>query len=148
MDARLQLALFGRIALGALLGYLIGFEREFRGKIAGERTFALLSLGAASFVGMGILLFPISGDRVVQGVATGIGLLCAGVIFSRRAGPPHGLTTAAAAWAAAIVGVLSGAALYLTAILTTALTIGILEAEHFSVRRRRNHVVPPAPPVV
>jgi putative Mg2+ transporter-C (MgtC) family protein len=145
VDARLQLALFGRVAMAALLGYLIGAEREFRGKVAGERTFALLALGSSAFVGLGILLFPISGDRVVQGVATGIGILCAGIIFG-RAGPPHGLTTAAAAWAAAIIGVLCGAALYLTAVLTAALAIAILEAEQLSVRRwaRRDGEAPGA----
>jgi putative Mg2+ transporter-C (MgtC) family protein len=134
MAARLQLAIFARVLLATLLGYLIGLEREYRGKPAGERTFALLSLGAAALVALGVERFPLTGDRVVQGVVTGVGLLCAGIIF-RASGPPHGLTTAVAAWAATAIGVLCGATLYLAAGLTTLLTIGILEAQQLAVVR-------------
>ena len=51
MDLPAQATLIGRIALGAFLGYVIGFEREYRGKSAGERTFGLLALGAAAVTG-------------------------------------------------------------------------------------------------
>ena len=124
-----QLALFGRIALAALLGFLIGFEREVRGKPAGERTFALLAMGAAAFTGLGVELFPASAEKVIAGVATGVGFLGAGLIGRMERGP-QGLTTAASSWVAAAVGVLCGAAVYLTAGLTTILTIAILEVEY------------------
>jgi putative Mg2+ transporter-C (MgtC) family protein len=127
MRASLQLALFGRVALAAGLGYVIGLERQLRGKAAGDRTFALLSMGAAALVAMAIELFPLSADRVIQGVATGVGFLGAGVIF-RRTERPRGLTTAAAAWAATAIGVLCGARLYLLAGLTTVLTVLLLES--------------------
>jgi len=51
MDLTAQATLIGRVALGGLLGYLIGFEREYRGKSVGERTFGLLALGAAEATG-------------------------------------------------------------------------------------------------
>jgi putative Mg2+ transporter-C (MgtC) family protein len=127
MRASLQLALFGRIALAAGLGYLIGLERQLRGKAAGDRTFALLAMGASALVAMSIELFPLSADRVIQGVATGVGFLGAGIIF-RRTERVKGLTTAAAAWAATAIGVLCGAKLYLVAGLTTVLTILLLES--------------------
>jgi putative Mg2+ transporter-C (MgtC) family protein len=127
MRASLQLALFGRIALAAGLGYLIGLERQLRGKAAGDRTFALLAMGACALVAMSIELFPLSADRVIQGVATGVGFLGAGIIF-RRTERVKGLTTAAAAWAATAIGVLCGARLYLVAGLTTVLTILLLES--------------------
>src|SRR4029453_14892311 len=127
MRASLQLALFGRIALAAGLGYLIGLERQIRGKEAGDRTFALLGMGSAALVGMSIELFPLSADRVIQGVATGVGFLGAGIIF-RRTERVKGLTTAGAAWAATAIGVLCGAKLYLVAGLTTVLTILLLES--------------------
>jgi putative Mg2+ transporter-C (MgtC) family protein len=127
MRASLQLALFGRIALAAGLGYLIGLERQLRGKAAGDRTFALLAMGACALVAMSIELFPLSADRVIQGVATGVGFLGAGIIF-RRTERVKGLTTAAAAWAATAIGVLCGARLYLVAGLTTLLTILLLES--------------------
>ena len=145
----LQLALFGRMVLAALFGFLIGFEREYRGKAAGERTFALLALGAAGFTALGVELFPASAEKVIAGVATGVGFLGAGIIWRTESGPT-GLTTAASSWAAAAIGVLCGAALYLTAGLGTALTLGILESERLPVighqRRWRRPAPPPPPP--
>ncbi len=68
-----ELVVFGRMALGAAFGYLIGFEREVRGKPAGERTFALLALGAAAVTAVGVERFPASAEKVIAGVITGVG---------------------------------------------------------------------------
>ena len=65
MEVHDQFVLFGRIALATGLGYLIGLEREYWGKNAGDRTFALLALGSAAFVGLGVELFPLTADRVI-----------------------------------------------------------------------------------
>ncbi len=130
-----QLVLVGRVALAALLGYLIGLERAYRGKDAGDRTFALLALGSAAFVGVGLELFPDSADRVMQGVAAGVGFLGGGIIF-RADGGTRGLTTAAASWAAAAVGVLAGSGIYLAAVLTTGLTLLVLESHRIGFLRR------------
>jgi len=142
-----QVALFGRMVLAALFGFLIGFEREYRGKAAGERTFALLALGAAGFTALGVELFPASAEKVIAGVATGVGFLGAGIIWRTESGPA-GLTTAASSWAAAAIGVLCGSAVYLTAALATALTLAILESERLPVVRRvrRARPTPPPPP--
>jgi putative Mg2+ transporter-C (MgtC) family protein len=131
----IELALFGRIALASLFGFLIGLEREYRGKPAGERTFALLALGAAAFTGVGVELFPASAEKVIAGVATGVGFLGAGIIFRMEMGSPRGLTTAASSWAATAIGVLCGSALYLTAALSTVLTLVILESDRIPVVR-------------
>lgn len=130
-----ELSLFGRIALASLFGFLIGLEREYRGKAAGERTFALLALGAAAFTGVGVALFPASAEKVIAGVATGVGFLGAGIIFRMEEGSPRGLTTAASSWAATAIGVLCGSALYLTAALSTVLTLIILESDRIPVVR-------------
>ena len=127
--------MFGRMALAALLGFLIGFEREYRGKAAGERTFALLALGAAGFTAVGVELFPASAEKVIAGVATGVGFLGAGIIWRTESGPA-GLTTAASSWVAAAIGVLCGAAVYAAAALATVLTLAILESESLPVIRR------------
>lgn len=66
-DLATQATLIGRVALGAFLGYVIGFERELRGKPAGERTFGLLSLGAAAVTAVGVLYFPASAEKVIAG---------------------------------------------------------------------------------
>jgi putative Mg2+ transporter-C (MgtC) family protein len=141
----LQLALFGRMVLASLFGFLIGFEREYRGKAAGERTFALLALGAAGFTALGVELFPASAEKVIAGVATGVGFLGAGIIWRTQSGPA-GLTTAASTWAAAAIGVLCGSAVYLTAALATVLTIAILESESLPLVGRVRRLRPPAPP--
>ena len=109
MDLGTQATLIGRVALGAFLGYVIGFEREFRGKPAGERTFGLLALGAAAVTAVGVLFFPASAEKVIAGVITGVGFLGAGLIFRERddeqgAAQVLGLTTAASSWAAAALG--------------------------------------------
>jgi putative Mg2+ transporter-C (MgtC) family protein len=131
-----ELVLVGRMALAAGLGWVIGFERELRGKSAGTRTFALIALGTAGMVALGD---EISGDalsRIVQGVAAGIGFIGAGLIFQRRQGLVLGLTTAAAVWAAAAIGVLSGAGAYLASAAGTALVVIVLELDEIPGLRR------------
>lgn len=128
--------MFGRMALAALLGYLVGFERESRGKAAGERTFALLAFGAAGFTALGVEAFPASAEKVIAGVATGVGFLGAGVIFRGEGGIVRGLTTAASAWAVASIGVLVGAGAYVTGIAAAALALFILELDYLPGFRR------------
>jgi putative Mg2+ transporter-C (MgtC) family protein len=129
-------ALLGRMALAAGLGYAIGFEREWRGKPAGERTFALIALGAAGFTAIGVEGFPSSAEKVIAGVVTGVGFLGAGLIFREATGGLLGLTTAASAWAVAAVGVLVGSGAFLSGILSTLLVLFILELNRLPVIRR------------
>ena len=137
MGLEIQVTLFLRAALAALLGFLIGLEREYRGKSAGDRTFALLALGAAAIVGTGDqLLGSDATSRVIQGVVTGVGFIGGGLIFRGEGGGVRGLTTAAGAWAATGVGILCGAGAYLAAPLTTVLIVVILELESIPILRR------------
>ena len=123
----LELTIAGRMCVAALLGFLIGLERESRGKSAGERTFAIVALGAAGFAGTAITMFPDTAGQAVAGVATGIGFLGVGIIWRHEAGETRGLTTAASILCVASLGVITGIGLYLTAILGTALALFILE---------------------
>ena len=120
-------------------GGLIGFEREWRGRSAGFRTHILVCLASAllmeAAVSQGAWRFDVlEGTRIVSdptrmahGVLTGIGFLCAGVIF--RAGfSIHGLTTAASLWITAAIGLLFGAGLFALATSGTVLTVVILAA--------------------
>ena len=115
-------AFIGLNLVGALLlGMLVGYERSYNGRAAGMRTYGLVCMAAAAltvFVGYAPLWYGgtaphIAADptRVVQGVVTGIGFLCAGVIM-RDGMSISGLTTAASIWAASAVGVLLGVGLY------------------------------------
>ncbi len=123
---------FLQLALAALLGGLVGLEREFRKKEAGLRTYALVCLGSALFTIIGFNLPIISGQpvsidpsRIIQSVAIGVGFLGGGLIM-RRQFRIEGLTTAAGLWVVAGIGVAIGAKLYSWAVFVAALTIGIL----------------------
>lgn len=101
----------GRVALAALLGGLIGLDRELRGHAAGLRTNILVAAAAAVFADVSINGFAelrgYDPSRVAADVVSGIGFLGAGAIFA-MGGRPRGLTTAAALWASAAVGLSVG----------------------------------------
>lgn len=106
-----------------LLGGVIGFERQWRQRLAGLRTNTLVTLGAASFVVFSAV-FPdeVSPTRVAAQVVSGIGFLGAGIIF-REGLNVRGLNTAATLWCSAAVGVLAGAGALAYAALVTALVV-------------------------
>jgi putative Mg2+ transporter-C (MgtC) family protein len=133
---RIQLVMAGRILLAAVLGWVIGLERDFRGKHAGERTFALVALGAAAFTAIGVERFPVSAEKVIAGVVTGVGFLGAGLILRGEGRMVVGLTTAASAWAAAAVGVLCGAGEYWLAIFSAVLIVLLLESNSLPIMKR------------
>jgi putative Mg2+ transporter-C (MgtC) family protein len=120
-----------------LAGGLIGFEREWRGRAAGFRTHILVCLASAllmeAAVSQGGWRFaPLDGTQIVtdparmaHGVLTGIGFLCAGVIF-RSGFSIHGLTTAASLWISSALGLLFGAGLFALGATGTVLTCAIL----------------------
>jgi putative Mg2+ transporter-C (MgtC) family protein len=126
----LDLSMLGRISLASLLGYIIGYERELRGSPAGDRTFALVALGAAGVTGLGVEDFAPSAEKVIAGVVTGIGFLGAGLILRGEMGVVRGLTTAAALWAAAAVAILIGAGNLLVGLGSAALVLVILEMQY------------------
>lgn len=123
---KIDLTLLIRIGVATALAFAIGWEREFRGSEAGDRTFALVSLGAAAFTAVGVENFPATAEKVMAGVVTGVGFLGGGMIL-RDAGGVRGLTTAAALWAAAAIGMLAGVGEFLVAGLVAGLVILILE---------------------
>lgn len=118
-----------RLLTASILGGLLGFERELKGKAAGLRTHMLVALGAAIFV-----LVPqqagASGtdlSRVLQGVVAGVGFLGAGaIIIGQQKENVSGLTTAASIWTTAAIGVAAGIGREATAILSTLLSLAIL----------------------
>lgn len=111
-------------------GGLIGIERERAQKPAGMRTMILICLGAAIFAQASILLsgnFPGERTRIAAQIVTGIGFLGAGAII-REGGLLIGLTTAAAVWATAAVGVVLGGGYVATGVVFTLLILGTLTA--------------------
>lgn len=118
-----------RLILAALLGGLLGIEREHKGKAAGVRTHMLVAMGAALFV-----LIPQQGgaeqdamSRVIQGIVAGVGFLCAGTILKAHSlTHVKGLTTAAGIWLTAAIGIAVGLGREATAVLSTFLALIIL----------------------
>jgi putative Mg2+ transporter-C (MgtC) family protein len=128
-----------RLVMAALLGGILGFEREHKGKAAGVRTHMLVALGAALFV----LVPQMSGSqadamsRVIQGVVAGIGFLGAGTILKNDNGDEShvkGLTTAAGLWMTAAIGVAAGLGREATAVLSTVLALAIFSVMPMIVR--------------
>jgi len=120
-----------RLLIAAVLGAILGFEREHKGKAAGVRTHMLVSIGAALFVLVPSMAGADSAalSRVVQGIVAGIGFLGAGTILKgREADTVHvkGLTTAAGLWMTAAIGIAAGMGREATAVLSTLLALGVL----------------------
>jgi len=130
-----------RLVIAAILGGVLGYERERQGKAAGVRTHMLVALGAALFV-----LVPqqagVSGadmTRVIQGVVAGIGFLGAGAIIKGGAEESvKGLTTAAGIWLTAAIGIACGLGREATAVLSALLAFAILALVPHLTRLRDN----------
>jgi putative Mg2+ transporter-C (MgtC) family protein len=114
--------------LGALLlGLLVGYERSYRGRAAGMRTYGLVCMASAALTVLagyptfwygGQVAMTTAADptRIIQGIVTGIGFLGAGVIM-KEGFTISGLTTAASIWASSAIGVLVGVGFYAAAML-------------------------------
>jgi putative Mg2+ transporter-C (MgtC) family protein len=115
-----------RLVAAALLGAVLGWNRERLGKAAGLRTHVLVALGAALF----ILVAHDAGiapQYVAQGVVVGVGFIGAGAIFKQQDGRHvQGLTTAATVWITAAVGLSVGLGWLWPALVTTLLALAAL----------------------
>lgn len=120
-----------RVLVAAILGGLVGWEREQRGRAAGLKTHILVSIGSALFV-LAPLLAEIDGadvTRVMQGIVSGIGFLGAGAILkSDKHTRIHGLTTAAGVWMTAAIGMAAGMGQEMVALITTAVALVVVGA--------------------
>lgn len=129
-----------RLLLAAVLGGMIGLEREFKHRAAGLRTNMFICFGAAMFTLLSQHLAGVPSDaaRIAAQIIPGIGFIGAGSIIHTR-GMTSGLTTAATIFVVASVGMAAGGGLYLTACFATALVLGSLfflgyAEENFNVK--------------
>jgi len=121
-----ELTMLARIAIAAVGGMVIGFERRKAGKSAGMRTLMMVSMGAALFTLISIFGFEgHDQSRVAAGIVSGIGFLGAGAIL-REGHTVRGLTTASSVWVAAAVGAAAGTGLYLVAVGTSLLAVLVM----------------------
>lgn len=132
-----------RVFIAAILGAIIGFEREYRAKEAGVRTHFLVAMGSALFMilsqyGFGDMFdnpsISLDPSRIASQVVTGIGFIGAGTIIFQK----HmikGLTTAAGLWVTSAIGLACGAGMYLLATTATLLVLICLETIYFILHR-------------
>jgi putative Mg2+ transporter-C (MgtC) family protein len=125
--------LCARLGVAALLGALLGIDRELQGKTLGWRTYMLVSLGAASFsVMMTEMVHSFQADhvqldptRIVEGVIGGIGFMGAGAIIQSR-GEVRGATTGAGIWMVGAIGMAAGFGFYLHAVVMTGFALLVI----------------------
>jgi len=150
-----EAALLARVGTGFALAFVIGFERKVRGSPAGDRTFALIGTGTAALTAVSFRSSP----QAVAGAITGIGFIGAGVVFHGQGDLVKGLTTAAAIFATAAIGVVVGSGHLLVGVATAAVVLltlelrytpglDVLDARRYEARFRSDRDLPdegPAP---
>jgi putative Mg2+ transporter-C (MgtC) family protein len=137
----MELELAGRMALGLVLGAVIGLERELHRQPAGFRTHSLVAVGAAIFTiisAYGFVGSAVDPTRIAAQIVSGIGFIGAGTILQHR-GNIRGLTTAASLWSVAAIGMAAGAGMVTIAVVGTVLILVVLalldRIEEFARRR-------------
>jgi putative Mg2+ transporter-C (MgtC) family protein len=129
-----------RLLVAAVLGGLLGYEREQQGKSAGVRTHMLVAIGAALFVLIPQQAGASTADltRVLQGLIAGVGFLGAGaIIMGTKQVETRGLTTAASIWVTAAIGMAAGMGRESTAILSTLVALFVLSVVPWIYRAKR-----------
>jgi len=141
-----------RLLLAALMGGIIGLERERKRSTAGLRTHMLVSLGSSLLMILSILIPErLSGTanygdsiRLAAGVVTGIGFLGAGTII-KHGSTVRGLTTAASIWAASALGLTIGAGFLLVGAMALLMILialyGLKGIDEYLARRYGRHVI-------
>ena len=128
-DAGTTTVIVVRLLTAALLGGMLGLERERKGRAAGLRTHILVSVGSALFVMAPLLsgIEPADVTRVMQGIVSGIGFLGAGAIIKlQRDERIEGLTTAAGIWMVSAIGMAAGMGMEIMALATTLIALAVV----------------------
>jgi len=134
-----------RLLIAFVAGAIMGLERERIlktggvAKGAGFRTYSLVCLGSCMFALASVYGFPAIGatedpGRIAAQVVAGVGFLGAGTIIKDKSGYVRGLTTAAGLWVAAAIGLMIGAGMYISGLLSAVLAFVILDAHHLFPR--------------
>jgi putative Mg2+ transporter-C (MgtC) family protein len=115
------------VFVSALVGGLIGIEREYRDKSAGFRTMILIAVGSCLFTLLSVVLGEPDQEssRIAAAVVSGVGFLGAGVVLKEGI-TVHGLTTAAAIWLVASLGMAAGMGEYVLVGIVTILSVFVL----------------------
>jgi len=117
-----EIYLIGQVLLALLLGGVLGWQREYWGKSAGPRTYALVCGGSTLFTILSITAFSGFPATVASAIVSGIGFLGAGTILHKE-NRVEGLTTAAGLWMVAAIGMAIGTGRYIIGIAVALLSL-------------------------
>ena len=126
------------LGLSIVAGFLIGTEREMRGKSAGISTQSLVIGGAMIFTLLSVALEPDNAARIAANIVTGVGFLGAGIIMKSEEGEIKNLTTAASIWFSASIGMSIGFGWYGVALIATAYSVLVPRIPHIRTLKK-NH---------
>lgn len=124
------------LAIAVMLGFVIGAEREARGKDAGISTHTFVICGAMLFTFLSMMVDPASKSRIAAQIVSGIGFLGAGLILKDGANVKN-LTTAASIWFAGAIGMSLGFGYHMIAIIAGVASIAIPRIPHFHPKKRK-----------
>lgn len=125
------------IFLSVIFGYLIGIERESRGKDAGVSTHIMVICGSTLFTFISSLIDPNSESRIAAQIVSGIGFLGAGLILKDEGNRVRNLTTASSIWFAGAIGMALGFDLHLLAFIATIVAIFVPRIPNVSSKSNR-----------
>lgn len=132
MDIQGELVIASKLMVAAVIGALIGYDRERHGRDAGIRTYAAVCIGAALFTSIAGHLEDVAAtSRIVANVVMGIGFLGAGIVYKDSgSGYSKGLTTAATIWCTAAIGVAVGLNMFTIATAGALLVYFLISLHH------------------
>ncbi|MDE1798476.1 MAG: MgtC/SapB family protein [Candidatus Micrarchaeota archaeon] len=124
------------LLLSLVFGYIVGAERESRGKAAGISTQCLVIAGSMTFCFLSAIMEPNAPTRIASNVVTGIGFLGAGIIFHhaithKTAEKVVNLTTAATIWVSAAIGMTLGFGYPLLSVMLVVFSLLALHVPHY-----------------
>jgi putative Mg2+ transporter-C (MgtC) family protein len=122
-----------------MLGAIVGVERELRNKPAGISTNCFVMAGACLFTFASVAIDPNSPARIAAQVVSGVGFLGAGMILKGENQKVKNLTTAAAVWFAAAIGMVIGLGWYLVAAIATVYSVIVPRIPHVKTWLRSDH---------
>jgi putative Mg2+ transporter-C (MgtC) family protein len=128
-----------RLGVCLMLGAIVGVERELRNKPAGISTNCFVMAGACLFTFVSIAIDPSSPARIAAQVVSGVGFLGAGMILKGENQKVKNLTTAAAVWFAAAIGMVIGLGWYLVAAIATVYSVVVPRIPHVKTWLKSDH---------
>ena len=134
----MELIFIVNLVLSIILGYIIGAERESRGKDAGISTHIFVLSGAMLFTYLSSIVDPASESRIAAQIVTGIGFLGAGLILKEGANVKN-LTTAASIWFAGAIGMSIGFGFYVIAALSGLIAVIVPRIPHVKKRQEQKY---------